>query len=282
MHKALSKILAELPIPTRPEIMVKVSAECSKETPDLTKLSHLISKDVGLSGSILQTINSPQFGLSVKVHSIQHAINLLGINKVTTLVQAAAFRSTFNTPPEYKAFLDDAHDIALIMTAIANRLGSIETDIAYCVGLFHDCGIPILMTYFPDYAEFYKRNLTSTETLSTLEFEQFQVTHARVSGELCRRWFLSSSVVIAVENHCRAFSELNAKFPNELYKLSIIAILKMAIAINFEINKFYRKDISVEIDWRNNAEAVLLFLGLSELDYFKLCDDVVNNLENIN
>lgn len=280
MHKPLPKILAELPIPARPEILVKVTDECQKESPDLIRLNHLISKDVGLSGTILQTINSPQFGLSGKIHSIQHAINLLGIEKILTLVRAAALRNNFNIPPEYKAFLDDAHDMALITTAVANQLGSIESDIAYCVGLFHDCGIPILMTYFPDYAAFYKSTLTSREPLSQLEFEQFKVTHTRVGGELCRRWCLSSPVIVAVENHCRPFAELNAKFPLEQYKLSIIAILKMAIAINFEVNKFYRQDISVEIDWQNNASAVLAFLGLSESDYFRLRDDVINNLDH--
>lgn len=265
-------LLDEFDIPAQPEILHKITATCQQQAPDLALLTDIITQDLYLSGTILQTINSPLYGLADKVNSIQHAVALLGTKKILILARSAALRLNFKLPLQFKAILDDAHDIALVCSAIAHRLGCVEVDIAYSLGLFHMSGIPVLMQHFPDYAEFYQAARLQRRPLTCLEQERYGINYSKVSGAFCRKWLLSSPVIIAVENHYRPFAELYAKFPYEQHKLSMIALLRMGIYINHVINKFYRQNDSIESEWQANQTAILAFLGLSELDYLTLVD----------
>ena len=54
--------------------------------PDLEVIARLISQDPGLSGSLLKIVNSPYYGLSNKIASIQRAVNLLGSRSIINLI----------------------------------------------------------------------------------------------------------------------------------------------------------------------------------------------------
>lgn len=56
--------------------------ELGKKDFDSKSLSSALETDVSLSYRLLKYINSPGFGLVTRINSIQHAINLLGENKI--------------------------------------------------------------------------------------------------------------------------------------------------------------------------------------------------------
>ncbi|MGH8393763.1 MAG: HDOD domain-containing protein, partial [Pseudomonas sp.] len=65
-------------MPPQPQIMVDLQMEQYMPDPDLEVIARLIAQDPGLSGSLLKIVNSPYYGLSNKIVSIQRAVNLLG------------------------------------------------------------------------------------------------------------------------------------------------------------------------------------------------------------
>src|SRR5690606_18005514 len=88
----LRSILQGISVPPQPQIMVDLQMEQLQPYPDVNNIARLISQDPGLSGALLKLVTSPIYGLSIRISSIQHAINLLGTNTVINLINAQAIR----------------------------------------------------------------------------------------------------------------------------------------------------------------------------------------------
>ena len=277
----VQKILAEISIPARPEVLIQVTEAFKKNEVDFSVIAQLITKDISLSAAILQVINSPFFGMRTKISSIQQAIALLGFKRTLMLVRTVSVRNVCKNPSKLIEFWDTANDIACICAEIANRVDYLERDDAFSLGLFHVCGIPILMEHFPDYAELYAVAHTAPQSLTELEKEHYGLNHAQISGQLCRKWHLSPDIIIAVEDHERPFSVLCEKFPEYQTKLMMIAILKAAIGLNYEMNKMHRKNISIENSWASDSKTVLAFLGVSEPDFVLFQEALIDKLNGL-
>ena len=89
----IAQLLQGLQIPPRPEVMVAVQQEQQQASPDIRRIADLISQDVSISGAVLKTVNSPLFGLSRKVTSINQAAVLLGFKYVSSIVSSVSVRS---------------------------------------------------------------------------------------------------------------------------------------------------------------------------------------------
>lgn len=81
-------ILKGISIPSPPQVMADLQMELVMPEPNLHAMANMISKDVGLAGSVLKTVNSPFFGMAREITSITHAVNLLGINSILNIVNA--------------------------------------------------------------------------------------------------------------------------------------------------------------------------------------------------
>ena len=72
----IQQVLQGISVPPQPQIMVDLQMEQFLPNPDLKTIAKLISQDPGLSGALLKIVNSPYFGLSNRIASIQQAVNL--------------------------------------------------------------------------------------------------------------------------------------------------------------------------------------------------------------
>ena len=73
----IQQVLQGISVPPQPQIMVDLQMEQVMPNPDLRTIAKLISHDPGLSGALLKLVNSPFFGLTNRIASIQQAVNLL-------------------------------------------------------------------------------------------------------------------------------------------------------------------------------------------------------------
>jgi hypothetical protein len=80
------KTLKGIAIPSRPQVLVQLENELTKDDPDPRVIARLISGDVGLSAAVLKTVNSPFFGLSRRISSVAQAVSLLGMRSATQIV----------------------------------------------------------------------------------------------------------------------------------------------------------------------------------------------------
>ena len=88
----IRSMLQGISILPQPQIMVDLQMEQLASDCTIHGITRLISRDVGLSGSIIKTVNSAFFGLRNKIGTVQQACQLLGIDCVVNIVNALSIR----------------------------------------------------------------------------------------------------------------------------------------------------------------------------------------------
>jgi putative nucleotidyltransferase with HDIG domain len=203
-EKQLQKLLHGIDIPPCPAILVELDVELKKEMPDQREIARLISKDVALSGRVMLIANSPAFSTGHKMVSIIQALNVLGSQQVFNLVVSQLLKVALAGKPEVPMdrFWETSAQTARVASELAKRLRCVRPDVAYTFGLFHDCGIPLLMKRFPQTREVLAEANASEEFRFTeVEEKHLGTNHAVVGYFLARRWHLPPDVAEAVLHH---------------------------------------------------------------------------------
>src|ERR1700679_443566 len=87
MNEELISRIRKCPnLPSVPAIAVQVLELAQKPTMDIAEIARVISRDPALSSKILRTVNSSFYGRSQHVSTISHALVILGLQSVKTLV----------------------------------------------------------------------------------------------------------------------------------------------------------------------------------------------------
>ena len=152
--ESVSDILKTITIPPCPAVVAALQEEVRRSEVDYHKIIRLISGDLGLAASMMKTANSPFFALRKKVQSVSQATAVLGLKNVINIVNGLVLQRALSPKGvSMERFWDRSNDHAMISARLARRVPGLNSEDAYTFGLFHDCGIPILMQRFPNYRE---------------------------------------------------------------------------------------------------------------------------------
>ncbi len=242
--------------------------------PCLKHIGELISQDVGLSGKVLKTVNSASFGLANNITSITQAVNLLGANSVINLVNALSIRGELSNDDiiALGGFWDNAMEIAEACAAIAKQIGYSSPDEAYSLGLFHNCGVPLLMMRFNNYNDVIEESYARSDgTITDIENSLLQTNHAVVGYYVAKSWNLPDYISQAIHEHHNAEKTITNGSQNP-QKRTLLAILKMAENICANYNNLGKQEVDHE--WQRIANQVLFYVGLTEYDYENLCSQL--------
>ncbi len=267
----ISSALQGISVPPQPQIMVDLQMEQLMPDPDPKVIAKLISQDPGLSGSLLKVVNSPFFGLANRISSIQQAVSLLGVGRVVNIVNAQSIRGelTDENIVNLNRFWDSAQDVAMTCMTLAKRIGCVEPDEAYALGLFHNCGIPLMLSRFPYYIEVMEESYAQSEKrLVDVENERMNTNHAVIGYYTAKSWLLPRHLCDAIASHHNAEQVFLSPLGNDPVQKNLLAILKMAE----HICKAYRVlgNHSVDHEWNAVGAAILEYVGLSEYDFENL------------
>ncbi len=275
----IRSVLQGISVPPQPQIMVDLQMEQVMPDPDLRAIARLISQDPGLSGALLKTVNSPFFGLANRIASIQQAVNLLGCRSVINLINAQSIRGELTDAAivTLNRFWDSAQDVASTCLALAKRIGHPAPDEAYTLGLFHNCGIPLMLTRFPGYMTVLEEAYASVDAatrITDIENRVLNTNHAVVGYFVARSWKLPQTLCEAIANHHNALALFNDEWSDPQVK-TLLAILKMAE----HICACHRVlgDQPEDHEWDAVAQLVLEYVGLSEYD-FECQRDIIREL----
>lgn len=210
LAEQLLKGIQQNSIPPCPAILQQVVSEAQKPEPNLRQLASIVSSDVGVSASLLKTVNSPFYGLQSKAHSIQQAISLLGIRPTVNAVASIVLQQVLPPPPQLERFWDGSMKIARLSGWLAQQLRaviSVPADLAYTFALFRDAGIPLMLNRYPDYQETLKEANACPERMFTqIEEERHATSHALVGYLLAQSWWLTSNTCQAIRHHHDPFA----------------------------------------------------------------------------
>jgi HD-like signal output (HDOD) protein len=266
----IQQSLQGISVPAQPQIMVDLQMEQYMPDPDLEVIAKLISQDPGLSGALLKIVNSPYYGLSNKITAIQRAVNLLGSRSIINLINAQSIKGELNdeTIVTLNRFWDTAQDVAMTCLSLAKRVGVQAGDEAYALGLFHDCGIPLMLKKFPDYMKVLEQayaNASAECRVVDTENKHYNTNHAVVGYYTAKSWRLPEHVTQAIANHHNALAIFSDESCRNTPLKNLLAILKMAehICASYRVLGNQAEDH----EWNNVGHLVLDYIGLSEYDF---------------
>jgi HD-like signal output (HDOD) protein len=94
----LTRVKACPNLPSLPAIAMQVLELAKQADVDIAEIARIISKDPAMSGKILKTVNSSFYGRSQHVSTISHALVILGLQSVKTLVLGFSLVSNLTAP----------------------------------------------------------------------------------------------------------------------------------------------------------------------------------------
>ncbi|MFN4111394.1 MAG: HDOD domain-containing protein, partial [Ignavibacteria bacterium] len=172
----------------------------------VNKLSEVINKDHSLSARILALANSPVYGFSKKISTIEMAISILGFDAVKDLVIGfSIINSTLEDKDRYfiaEAFNKHSYMCGYIAQLLANDFDYPVRNEAFVAGLLHDIGIAVIHRYMNkeftliSEMKFYRKlNQTKAEKLILGK------THSEIGAEVATKWFFPDSLIDAIKFH---------------------------------------------------------------------------------
>lgn len=269
-QEQIQSIMHGIAIPPQPQVMVDLQMEQLSPDCSVASIAKLISQDVGLSGYILKTVNSPFFRLSNKITSITQAVNILGINSVVNLVNAFSIKGALSDEDiiSLGRFWDSAMEVAMIAAVVAKQIGFPNPDEAYTLGLFHDCGVALVTARIKNYPtilqEAYARK---DEPITETENQLIKTNHAVVGYYVGKSWNLPRYLCEAIHEHHqveRTFASDSA----DPKKKTLLAILKIAEHIGGTYRLLGHQEEDYE--WQRIHEPLLMYVGLSRYDFDSL------------
>lgn len=265
-------------IPARPEILLKMTAIMAESNPDIEQVVSILKEDAGLYSIVLATVNSSRLGLLKEIASISHAIILLGLPKVFSLVRLLLLKSTISQHGSMERFWDTASEVAFITQELTSRYTELDCDNAYSIGMLHDCGIPILMQTDPNYKDILRQaNGQNSKALLEIEKNTYGIEHFTLGAKLVKKWKMPESVYNSII--------LQASFPDILleYKsrandsLMYLSLLSIAKDISSNYRRLWRLDNHQEIT--PSILTCLEYIGLCDYDYLDLKEEYIDSLD---
>jgi len=267
-NKKMAAVVASFQIPIKPQILNEIQTLMTENEPDIDAIAQLISSDVGLSATILKIINSPFYGMDRRISEIKQAVMMLGLNTINALVTTVLLKASFhgNACISLERFWDDALDVANAMTFLGSKIKSkIPIEVLYTVGLFHDCGIPLMALKYPDYkAVLIEANGLGINSVG-LEEKHYQTNHAVLGFYIASSWNLPKEMCALILQHHEA---------NYLMRITGSQEQLAFAALKASENMVERvKRLKLAPDWVSMQDDVLSVLGISESDYADLEED---------
>lgn len=183
---------------------------------DYRDVVEVLSSDPGTAGEILRLANSSLFGVTRHVSSLSHALTLLGLRRVRSLVLGRYIVESLDrrapTHVDIAYFWRRSLTCAVLSGQFAARLEPQLREEAFISGLLADLGVIVLDEAMPtDYAAMAAQYCPDGETeLAGREMSLLGISHARASALVLEHWQLPHVVCEAVRGHPWELEQMEA------------------------------------------------------------------------
>jgi len=168
-------------------------------------LSKAISKDQSVVLKILTIANSPFYGLTKRVSSIEFAIMILGYDEIRNIVSALSMMESMkNKSDQYldqKKFWMHSYLTATIAKKLAMDMGLEKHSEAFIAGLLHDLGISVVHRFMhSDFVSIYEL-VNNGMSYNDAELQVIGITHGEVGESLLKYWNIPELITEIVRFH---------------------------------------------------------------------------------
>ena len=187
-----------LPLPTLPEVAIRVRDTADDENASINEVSKIIETDAVLAARIVQVGNSALYRGNNPAETVQAAAMRMGLDTVRTVATSLVMKQMYQaTHPVVDHYLRKAWkqstDVAALSALIAKTSTTLESDSALLAGLTHSIGLsPILVKAEGDSAL-----LNDGQRMEKLLYELYPI----VGKKILSAWGFSEMLVKVPAEH---------------------------------------------------------------------------------
>lgn len=193
-------------IPTIPFVISEVLQAVDDPRSGAAHLANLIERDQAMTAKVLAVANSPFYGFSRKIATIDLAVVVMGTNTIKEILLSLAIQRFFSNVRrdifDVRSFWRYSLFCGAAARLLARRLEYRIPGEAFVAGLMHDIGVLILVQYFSQ--QFIQlRRLQEKYGLSMVEAEKkaLRSTHSEIGAWIAEKWQLPAALCKAIERH---------------------------------------------------------------------------------
>jgi len=224
-------------------------------SPDIQRLSQIISSDIEISTKVLRTVNSAFYALPNPVKSIHNAIMILGLKSIQTITLSYAMKAAIPKPKgrlfDQDAFWRDSLLRALLARSIARHSQLTDMDEAFTASLISNLAIPVLLSVWEKYyIPVVEKWRDSAKRLSSLEYEDFGWDHAQAGAWILKSWDFPDEIVGLVGSHNFSLEKIRQYNLDQTVARSVAtaSLLPSMFRPCMEDNKFLIKTVQKEFE----------------------------------
>lgn len=202
-------------IPSMPQVASRFLEIIQNPDFDYRDVVDVLSSDAGTASEILRLANSSLFGVMRHVSSLPHALTLLGMRRVRSLVLGRYIVESIDrkhpTAIDLNYFWQRSLTCAVLSAQFATHLEPQLREEAFISGLLADVGVVLLEEVMhTDYSSIAAQYRPDGEAgLGKTEMSLLGITHAHASAVVLAHWQLPGVVCEAVNGHPWELDEMD-------------------------------------------------------------------------
>lgn len=268
--KCVKRLLEKgVTIPPQPRVLRELYDKLINGVADVRVYAKVLAQDPGIVAMLFKVAKSASFRRFQPFESVEHVVQAIGLQQTANIVRAIALASAVpakHNRKAFEAFWSRSQAIAELAMLIAEErvtVCNIFPDQAYLAGIFHDCGVPVLMQRFTTYCKDMRLDEPGRWTDLAEEDRRFNADHCVIGYLVGKHWKLPDFICDTIRCH----HDLD-RLENHTAK-TMVAILQLAIHV-------YHLDIHLpDPDWGPVSAQVIDELGLGEETLLELIDVVL-------
>ncbi len=192
-------------LPTLPAYVFELNSLLATTPVNLKRVGEVIRTDPSLSAQVIRLCNSAFLGFRERVKSIEHAVVLLGSERLRTLVLTCSlveYAGHRLMSEDIQSFWQHCFLTATLGERLARGIAYPQPEQAYIAGLLHDIGaLPLLIISSSDANKSGEPSSESWGESITLERERFGTDHCEVGHWIGVSWNFPRSLLEVMVNH---------------------------------------------------------------------------------
>lgn len=240
-----------LPMPTLPEVALRIQELASDENVSAGKLANEISRDPATAARLLKIANSASQRAVRKIDNLQMAVARLGMDLTSSIVTSLTMTQLFRArspvvDQQLKASWVRSQEVAAMAHVMAAHYTALKPELAMLAGLTHEIGALPILRLADDFPEINQDPAALERVLAQL--------HPRIGCLVLRMWKFPPETVDVPMHHLQFTRRHDG--PADYADVVTVANLqchagknsRLASVDRAQVPAFEKLDISPEVD----------------------------------
>ena len=270
--KSVTRLLEKgITIPPQPRVLQELQASLARGVSDVRVLARIIAQDPGIVAMLFRVVQNAAFRKFQPFTSLEHILHTVGLQQTSNLVRVIALSSALPAKHNRKAFetywarSQAIADLAMLIAEDRITVCNIFPDQACLAGIFHVCGVPVLMQRFSTYGKDMRLEEPGNWVALAEEDARFNADHCVIGYLVAKHWKLPDFICDSIRFH-HDFRRID----NHAAR-TMVAILQFAIQL-YSLDRGFDN-----AEWGAVSAEVLDELGLREEFLPELVDVILDH-----